>query len=45
MHFLFGKSLSPERFEELNKRVSRREELIYQSIYASIKAVLLLLGR
>jgi len=30
MDFLFGKSLSPERFEELNKRVSRREELIYQ---------------
>jgi ribosomal protein L7/L12 len=30
MNFLFGKSLSPERFEELNKHVLRREELIYQ---------------
>jgi ribosomal protein L7/L12 len=30
MSFLFGKSLSPERFEELNKLVLRREELIYQ---------------
>ncbi len=30
MNFLKGKSLSPERFEELNGRVLRREELIYQ---------------
>jgi len=28
MDFLFGKSLSPECFEGLNKRVLRREELI-----------------
>ena len=30
MDSLFGKSLFPERFEELNKRVVRRDELIYQ---------------
>jgi ribosomal protein L7/L12 len=30
MAFLFGKRLSPERFEELKQRVSRRDELIYQ---------------
>jgi ribosomal protein L7/L12 len=30
MSFLFGKSLSQQRFEELNTRVLRREELIYQ---------------
>jgi len=30
MGFLFGKSLSPERFEELNKCVLCQEELSYQ---------------
>ena len=42
MNFLFGKSLSPERFEELNKRVSRREELIYQiRVGNSVRALLI----
>jgi hypothetical protein len=44
MDFLFGKSLSPESFLELNKRVLRQEELIYQIRVGNSVRVLQIFG-